>query len=98
MNTGERVNLKWTNCKEEENYHVNDLYAKESKLVLIFSFLIFILGTVGIGYLFFNNPRVIGGLYSALIIGSFLLVPVFIYAMLVKQNRLRVSAFNRHYL
>lgn len=95
---GVEIDLKCNHCSAERKYHVNEIYAKESKTILVLSFTIFLIGTLVIGYLLFSNFWLLRKGYSALIIGSFLLAPVFIYTIMNKNDRLRVNAFNKqHY-
>lgn len=48
---GDEFKLKCEECLKENKYHVNDVKAKESKLIAVFAFVIFIFGTGIIVYL-----------------------------------------------
>lgn len=92
---GVEIDLKCKHCSAENKYHVNEIYAKQSKIILVLSFTIFLLGTLVIGYLLFSNFWLLRKGYSALYLGSFLLVPVFIYTVMNKNERSRVNVFNK---
>ncbi|SHH76517.1 hypothetical protein [Winogradskyella jejuensis] len=98
MRDGESRILKCKNCNAETNFHVDELYTKESKLAQIGAGLIFLLGTPIL--FFIINPIFTGSRnhYVIYVIGGFLLIPVIAYGIIKKQDQTRVSDFNRRKL
>ena len=98
MNHGETKTLRCKNCGTHNEFHVDELTAKESKMARIIAGLILIIGTP---LLFFIIPLILtrsSSHYTYFIVGGFLLVPVVVYQLIRKQDQERVSAFNRHKL
>tara|TARA_R110000868_G_scaffold261995_1_gene520369 strand:+ start:6683 stop:7084 length:402 start_codon:yes stop_codon:yes gene_type:complete len=95
MQDGEKKTLNCKNCEIKTEFHVDELYTKESKLAQIGAGLIFLIGTPLM--LFFVNPIFSGSRnhYVIYIVGGFLLVPVIAYGIIKKQDQTRVSSFNR---
>ena len=95
---GNEFNLRCEECLREKKYHVNDVKAKESKLIALVALGIFVFGTGFIGYLlrdyFFrsNNPY-----YVRAVIGV-LIVPFWVYMIFTKQERDNASRFNRYWV
>ena len=93
---GNEFNLRCEECLREKEYHVNDVKAKESKLIALIALAIFVFGTGIIGYLlrdyFFmsNNP------YYVRAIGGSLIFPFLVYMIFTKQERDNVKRFNRY--
>jgi len=95
MQDGETKTLNCKNCEMKTEFHVDELYTKESKIAQIGAGLIFLNGTPLI--LFFVNPIFSGSRnhYVIYVVGGFLLVPVIAYGIIKKQDQIRVSSFNR---
>ena len=95
MQNGERKSLNCTNCGTKTEFHVDELFTKESKIAQIGAGLIFLIGTPFI--FFVLNPIFSGSRnhYVIYIVGGFLLVPVIAYGIIKKQDQTRVSSFNR---
>ena len=93
---GNEFNLRCEECLREKKYHVNDVKAKESKLIALIALAIFVFGTGIIVYLlrdyFFmsNNP------YYVRAIGGSLIFPFLVYMIFTKQERGNVNRFNRY--
>ena len=94
---GNEFKLKCKGCLIEHKYHMNDVKAKESRLLAIIAFLFFVFGT-GIfvyllrEYLFMpNNP------YNVLAIGGIILIPSFVYVIFKKQERDNTRRFNQYW-
>ena len=98
MQDGEKRILNCKNCGTKTEFHVDELYAKESKIAQIGAGLIFLIGTPLM--FFFVNPIFSGSRnhYVIYIVGGFLLVPVIAYGIIKKQDQTRVSSFNRRKL
>jgi len=95
MQEGEKKTLNCKNCGIKTDFHVDELYTKESKLAQIGAGLIFLIGTPLM--FFFVNPIFAENRnhYAIYIVGGFILVPVIAYGIIKKQDQMRVSSFNR---
>lgn len=98
MQDGETKTLNCKNCGTNTQYHVDELFAKPSKIAQIIAGLVFLIGTPLVFLLV--NPIFTGNRnhYVVYIVGGFLLIPVFAYAVINKQDQTRVSDFNRRKL
>jgi divalent metal cation (Fe/Co/Zn/Cd) transporter len=77
---------------------VNKLYAKESKLISVLSGIIFLAGSfIGLYFVMdmISEMKTIIGIF---IIACGLLIPVWIYGILNKEERSRVRTFNQTYV
>ena len=85
-------------CKQNFTLIVNKIYAKESKLVSILSGFIFFVGTI-IGLYFvmkmISEMKTVIGIF---IVACGLLIPVWLFGILNKEERNRVKAFNQTYV
>ena len=98
MQDWERGSLKCENCGKETEFHVDELFMKESKIAQIAAGLIFLLGTP-LMFIFLNTVFTgIRNHYVVYILGGFLLVPVVAYSIIKKQDQTRVSTFNNRKL
>lgn len=98
MYDGHTKTLNCKNCQQSNNLKVNDLYAKESKTAIKIASLIFLIGTPILIYYIPTFLLKYGGLYSTLGIAGFMLIPVFVYSNILKEDRIRVNTFNRGWL
>ena len=98
MQEGETITLNCEKCRSKKPFHVDELYAKESKIAQIGAGLIFLIGTPLM--IFFVKPTFLGSSnhYVAYIVGGFLLVPVIAYGVIKKQDQTRVNSFNQRKL
>ena len=98
MRDGENRILTCKQCNVEINFHVDELFAKESKIAQIGAGLIFLFGTPLL--FFILNPIFTGSRnhYVIYAIGGFLLIPAIAYGIIKKQDQTRVSDFNRRKL
>ncbi|MEM9848461.1 MAG: hypothetical protein AAF847_11265 [Bacteroidota bacterium] len=94
---GDEFKLKCEECLKENKYHVNDVKAKESKLIAVFAFVIFIFGTGIIVYLLRDYLLMPNNPYNVLAIGGVILIPLFIYMILTKQDRDNARRFNQYW-
>ena len=94
-NNGEFKTIACENCGSENKFHVDELFAKESKFAHIVALLIFIIGTPLT--FFILNPILISerNHYMIYFIGGFMLVPVVAFRIIKRQDQTRVSSFNR---
>jgi len=98
MNDWETKLIKCKECSKDSNFHVDDLFAKHSKIAQIGAGFIFLFGTPLLYFLI--NPVFSGSRnhYVIYILGGFLLIPVIAYIIINKQDQTRVSDFNRRKL
>lgn len=98
MHHWESKKIKCRDCSGSNLFHVDELIAKPSKMAQILASFIFFIGTPL--FYFLINPIFTGSRnhYVIYIIGGFLLIPVFAYAVINKQDQTRVSDFNRRKL
>lgn len=98
MQDGENKTLNCKKCGMKTEFHVDELFTKESKIAQIGAGLIFFIGTPLM--FLFVNPIFTGSRnhYVIYIVGGFLLVPVIAYGIIKKQDQTRVSSFNRRKL
>jgi|SRR5690554_464836 len=98
MQDGENKTLNCKKCGMKTEFHVDELFSKESKIAQIGAGLIFFIGTPLM--FLFVNPIFTGSRnhYVIYIVGGFLLVPVIVYGIIKKQDQARVSSFNRRKL
>ncbi|MFD0836780.1 hypothetical protein ACFQ0I_13460 [Mariniflexile aquimaris] len=97
MHEGKIKVIECYNCHHKNLFIVNDLYAKKSKLAFVIASIIFLVGTP---FLIYYIPIFLlknGGIYSSLIIGGFMLIPIIVYSTILKEDRIRVNTFNRGY-
>ena len=87
--------LNCNDCGGREKYHVDDLFAKESKIAKILALATFLVGMpllfYGFGYLY---PK-IKNQHNVFLLLEFLLLPTVVYGIIKKQEEIRVSSFNR---
>lgn len=98
MNDGEFKELNCKECSSTSKFHVDELFAKLSKLAQITAGLIFLIGTPLAFLLASGVFMEVTNHYAIYIVGSFLVVPVIIYVIINKQDQTRVSDFNRRKL
>ncbi len=90
--------LNCENCNKNLEIPLNKIYAKESKHTYLFAGIIFLIGSVLVLIFWakiLSSSKSPMGLYALALI---LLVPVWIYVIIKKQERIRVSTFNYAYL
>ena len=98
MQDGETKKLICQNCGIDTEFHADELFAKPSKISQLIAGLIFFLGTP-IMFLIIS-PIFTGSRshYVIYIVGGFILIPIFAYIVINKQDQIRVSNFNRRKL
>jgi len=96
MENGKFVELQCKKCGVKGKYHIDSFYAKPSKLSLIISTIIFLLGTPLVLYLVWDKMTNSGCILCIAIIFIPIIIPSLIYGIMIKNDRIRVNAFNRH--
>src|SRR5690606_24577765 len=98
MKNGNIIDLECFQCHKTASFKVNKLYAKESKLILIIGWIIFLIGTgIGLYFLmgFISEMKTIIGI---VVVASVLLAPIWIFRILNQEERMRVKTFNQTYV
>lgn len=98
MRVGENKTLNCKSCNTTSDFHVDELYAKESKIAQIGAGIV---SLIGIPLVFFVvNPVFTSSENnnSFYVVGGFLLTPIVIYGIFKNQDQNRVNSFNRHKL
>lgn len=94
MDKGKKIELKCKKCGHKYNYHLNDMTAKENKIVLIIGLLIFLGGTPLTIYLLWDYLFRVALIYSTIAFAVLIGVPLTIYILIEKEQREKVSRFN----
>ena len=93
---GDTIRLSCPQCGSKRTYGVNGVVARESKSISVLALALLLLGTGLIAYLLLSFLFVSSNPYFALLVGGLILVPSIVYVLLKKQERERVSRFNRY--
>jgi len=91
----ETITLNCKSCGQKNTFKVEEIFAKKSKNALIAASLIFFIGIPFVIYYVDEFVLKIGGLYSFLTIGGFLLIPIFVYKLISFNEKVRVNSFNK---
>ena len=92
---GKSINLTCRKCNWTDNYKINSLTAKESKLIHFIGLLIFFIGTLLL-YLFLRDYLFkINYVFGVLGLVIPLIIPYLIFGTITKSDRERVRNFNR---
>ncbi|MDN3725557.1 hypothetical protein QRD02_14320 [Aequorivita sp. SDUM287046] len=97
MENGKAKKVECEKCYLNFNLEPNKFYAKESKLISILSGIIFFVGTmVGLYFVMqmISEMKTIIGIFT---VACGLLIPVWIFGVLNKEERNRVKTFNQTY-
>ena len=98
MKNGKTKQLSCNSCHKTSTYHINQCYTKESKSLVIFSGLIFLLGSIVGVYILIEMIIDLKTTIGIAVVASGLLIPIWIYTIIKKEDRRRVITFNRSYL
>lgn len=85
-------------CNHIEILKINKVYTKESKIIIIVSMTIFLLGSVIATSFLLKMINEMNTVLGIIVITSGLLIPVWIYTILNKEDRRRVKSFNQTYV
>jgi hypothetical protein len=92
---GKTTTLTCKSCGQNNTFKLDEIFAKKSKNALIAASLIFFTGIPFVIYYVYEFVLKIGGLYSILTIGGFLLIPIFVYKLISFNEKVRVNTFNK---
>lgn len=92
---GKTKTLICESCGQKNTFKLDEIFAKKSKNALIAASLIFFTGIPFVIYYVYEFVLKIGGLFSILTIGGFLLIPIFVYKLISFNEKVRVNTFNK---
>ena len=95
MKEGEAKRLQCKHCLSTDQYHVDELYAKESKIALIIAALFLFVGTSLVFVLIKPYLLVSRNHYFIKIAGSSIILPGNVFSLIRRGDRRRVRIFNR---
>lgn len=95
MSKGNSLNLTCRKFNYSGNYAIDDFKAKESKIAHLIALLIFIIGTPILFVLLWDKMFKTNNIYTIFILVIPLIIPSTIFAIISRNDRLRVSSFNR---
>ena len=98
MENGEFVEIQCDKCSTKEKYHIDTFYAKPNKISLIIATIIFLVGTPLVLYLVWDKIINSGCVLCITVIFIPIIIPSLIYGIMVKNDRIKTDAFNRHKL
>lgn len=98
MENGKTKKVDCEKCHLNFNLEPNKFYAKESKLISIISGIIFFVGTMVGLYFVMQMISEMKTIFGIFIIACGLLIPVWIYGIFNKEERIRVRTFNQTYV
>lgn len=92
------IDIDCAKCNKRISASINKIYAKESRLAYFIAGIIFLIGSLLVLIFWskiLSGSKSVMGLYAVALI---LLVPVWIYIIIKKEDRIRVSTFNHTYV
>ncbi|WMI66872.1 hypothetical protein RBH94_06860 [Aestuariibaculum sp. YM273] len=98
MTNGKILKEECKSCEKTKSYHINQIYANESKIISFIAIMVFVLGT---GFALYMIAEMFIVLKTVTVISSVafaLLFPILIYTVLEKEDRLRVRIFNNSFV
>ena len=98
MENGKTKKVDCDKCDLNFNLESNKFYAKESKLTSILSGIIFLVGTMVGLYFVMQMISEMKTIFGIFIVACGLLIPVWVYGILNKEDRIRVRTFNQTYV
>jgi len=98
MEHGELKEVHCVNCNKKHKLNVNRFYARASKLISILSAIILLVGTSVAIYFVIQMVSKTVSIMGIFTIASALLIPVWIYGVLNKEDGNRVRTFNQSYI
>jgi len=89
LQSGDYKKLYCSTCGKNNRFHLNELYAKKSKIAQFIALTAIVIGLGLLWYYFVPIAEVL-----LLHIGGIILVPFSIYQIIHKQEEVRVKSFN----
>ncbi len=93
---GEFIEQTCQSCETKDKYHVDSFSAQPNRIAQIIGLAVFIIGTPLILIFIWQPLLTLTWSYAILAIAALLLIPVTIYGIIQKEDRRKVSSFNRH--
>ena len=98
MESGELIEMHCAICNKKHRLNVNRFYTRASKRISILSGIILLLGTSVAVYFVIQMGSKTVSVMGVFAITSALLIPVWIYGILNKEDGNRVRTFNQSYI
>ena len=99
MEKGEKIALNCFHCNEKNNYIVNDIYSKPSKVLRVSGPLFFLIGTPILAiWMYYNIPKEAFFHFKTGFMFGLLGVPLAAAQILANRDRVRVNSFNNYYI
>ena len=95
MSKGESIKLTCKKCNFSANYAIDDFKAKESKIAHLIALLVFLIGTPILFILLWDKMFKTNNIYTIYGLVIPLIIPSIIFTIISRNDRLRVSSFNR---
>lgn len=96
MSKGNSINLMCKKCNFCGNYEIDDFKAKESKIAHLIALVVFLIGTPILFVLLWDKLFRTNNIYAIFGLVMPLIIPSIIFGIISKNDRLRVSRFNRN--
>ncbi len=93
---GDQIELTCKNCNSTEKYPVDNFSAVPNRLLQTIALLAFLIGTPLVIWLIWDVFWNLTMSYFILVATGLFLVPGIVYGLILKNDRTRVNAFNRH--
>lgn len=93
---GDQIALTCKKCSSTSKYPVDDFSAVPNRFLQSIALLTFLMGTPLIIWLIWDVIWNLTMSYLILVASGLFLIPVIIYGLILKNDRLRVNSFNRH--
>ncbi|PCI07023.1 MAG: hypothetical protein COB73_08950 [Flavobacteriaceae bacterium] len=98
MDKGESISLICSHCNKRNDYVVNEIYTKPSKILRISGTLFFLTGTpIFAIWMYYNVPREAFFHFKTGFMFGLLAVPLAVSQILSNRDRVRVNSFNNYY-
>lgn len=93
---GDQIELTCSYCNATQKYPVDEFSAVPNRLLQAIAPVSFLIGTPLIIWLIWDVIWRLTLSYAILVASGLFLLPVIIYGLILKNDRTRVNAFNRH--
>ena len=95
MSLGNKIELRCKQCNYEDQYEIDGFKAKENRIAHFIALLVFLIGTPIILVLLWDKIFMTNNIYTILALVTPLVIPSVIFGIISKNDRQRVSIFNR---
>jgi len=92
MDNGEKKRVECSDCGFSNDIHVNNIFAKKSKIAIVIAVSFVLIGFPVLIYISFYVMK------NTIIIGTYLAAPFLIYMMINRDEQNRISNFNNTFI